>query len=128
MNRKAKKKFADNVLATIRKTKSMYLQAGTDRHRFIRIWAVVVGKRVFIRSWSLKPRSWYTAFLQEPRGVFQVADKKIPVRATRTRSERLKDAIDRAYLEKYHSPTEISYARDLATSKSRATTTELAPL
>lgn len=125
---KTKRKFADDVLAAIRKTKSLYLQAGTDQHRFIRIWAVVVEKRVFIRSWSLKPRSWYTAFLQEPRGVFQVGDRKIPVRATHTRSERLNDAIDRAYLEKYNAQTEISYARDLGTAKSRATTTELGPL
>ena len=45
----------------------------------------------------------------------------------RTRSEQLKDAVDRAYLEKYKSPGEIKYARDLGRAKSRAATTELVP-
>jgi hypothetical protein len=45
-----------------------------------------------------------------------------------TRSERLKDAVDRAYLEKYHTPGSIKFARDLVRAKSRATTTELVPL
>ena len=84
-------------------------------------------RRVFVRSWSLKPRSWYRTFLEEPRGAIQLAGREIPVRAVRTRSERLKDAVDRAYLEKYKSPGAIKYARDLARSKSRATTTELVP-
>jgi hypothetical protein len=87
----------------------------------------VVQGRVFVRSWSLKPRSWYRTLLEEPRGVIQVSGRKIPVRAVSTRSERLKDAIDRAYLEKYHTPGAIRFARDLGRAKSRATTTELVP-
>ena len=43
------------------------------------------------------------------------------------RSERLKDAIDRAYLEKYCTPGSIHFARDLGRKKSRETTTELVP-
>jgi hypothetical protein len=45
-----------------------------------------------------------------------------------TRSERLKEAIDRAYLEKYHTPGSVKFARDLGRAKSRATTTELVPV
>ena len=82
---------------------------------------------MFVRSWSLKPRSWYRTFLEEPRGAIQLAGREIPVRAVRTRSERLKGAVDRAYLEKYKSPGAIKYARDLARAKSRTTTTELVP-
>jgi hypothetical protein len=40
----------------------------------------------------------------------------------------LKDAVSRAYLEKYSTPGSIKYARDLGRAKSRATTTELVPL
>jgi len=87
----------------------------------------VVEGRVFVRSWSLKPRSWYRTFLGEPRGAIQVSGREIPVRAVRTRSERLKDAIDRAYLAKYHTPGSLRFARDLGRAKSRATTTELVP-
>jgi hypothetical protein len=88
---------------------------------------VVVDGRVFVRSWSLKPRSWYRTFLEEPRGEIQIAGHTIPVRAVRTSSARVKDAVDRAYLEKYNTPSSVKYARDLGRTKSRATTTELVP-
>ncbi len=104
------------------------IRAGAQPHRFIGIWVVVVEERVFVRSWSLKPRSWYRTFLEEPRGAVRVAGREICVRAVRTRSELLKDAVDRAYLEKYNTPGSIKYARDLGRARSRATTTELVPL
>jgi len=50
------------------------------------------------------------------------------VRAVRTRSARLKAAIDRAYLRKYATTWEVKFARDLASPKSRATTIELRPV
>ena len=103
------------------------IRAGSAPHRIIGIWAVVVERRVFVRSWSLKPRSWWRTFLEEPRGVIQVAGREIRVRAVQTRSERLKDAVDAAYLAKYHTPGALKFARDLGGAKSRATTTELLP-
>jgi hypothetical protein len=96
-------------------------------HRTIGIWAVVVEGRVFVRSWSLKPRSWWRTFQEDPRGVMAVEGREIRVRAVATRSERLKDAVSRAYLEKYHTPGSVKYARDLGRPRSRATTTELVP-
>jgi hypothetical protein len=42
--------------------------------------------------------------------------------------ERVKEAVDRAYLEKYNTPGAIKYARDLVQAKSRATTIEFVPL
>ena len=124
---KATRRFPNDVLSAIRKGMIIGFRAGTQPHRFIGIWAVVVEGRVFVRSWSLKPRSWYRTFLTEPRGVIQVAGDEFPVRAVRTRSERLKRLIDRAYLEKYHTPASIKFARDLGRAKSKATTTELMP-
>jgi hypothetical protein len=124
----AKRRFADDIVAAIRDGKILWIRAGQQPHRFIGIWAVVVEGRVFVRSWSLKPRSWYRTFLEEPRGAIQVLDREIPVRAVQTRSERLKQAVSRAYLEKYNTPGSIKYARDLGRAKSRATTTELVPL
>ncbi len=119
--------FPRTVLASIRDDKMLRIRASTPPHPFIGIWAVVVEGRVFVRSWSLKPRSWYRTFLEEPRGAIQVANREIAVRALRTRSERLKDAIDRAYLEKYDTRGSIQFARDLGRPKSRETTTELVP-
>lgn len=125
---KAKRRFTDDILATIRDGKILRIRAGTEPHRFIGIWTVVVEGRVFVRSWSLKPRSWYRTFLEEPRGAIEVLGREIPVRAVHTRSERLQEAISQAYLEKYNTPGSIKYARDLGRAKSRATTTELVPL
>jgi hypothetical protein len=122
------KRFTKSIVAAIRDSKILGLRAGKDPHRFIGIWAVVVEGRVFVRSWSLKPRSWYRTFLLEPQGTIQVADRQIPVRAVRTRSERLKEAVDQAYLEKHNTPGSIKYARDLGRAKSRGTTTELVPI
>lgn len=87
-----------------------------------------VKDRVFVRSWSVKPRGWYRTFLKEPRGTVQVAGFEMAVRAVRIRDERLRDAVDRAYLEKYNKAGALKYARDLGSAKSRGTTTELVPL
>lgn len=125
---KARRRFPKDVLASIRGGKILGIRAGTKPHRFIGIWAVVVEGRVFVRSWSLKERSWYRTFLEEPRGTINVDGREIEVRAVQTRSERLKAAIDRAYLEKYKTPGSIKYAQDMGGAKSRGTTTELVPL
>lgn len=124
---KTKRRFTGEVLAVIRDAKILGIRAGNGPHRFIGIWAVVVQDRVFVRSWSLKPRSWYRTFLEEPHGAVRIAGREIAIRAVRTRSERLKDAVDRAYLEKYNTPGSMKYARELGRAKSRDTTTELVP-
>jgi len=123
-----KKRFPTGVVAAIRDGQVLGIRAGTQPHRIIGIWAVVVEGRVFVRSWSLKPRSWWRTLLDEPRGIVQAAGRTIPVRAIQTRSERLKEAIDRAYLEKYHTPGSLKFARDLGRARSRGTTTELVPV
>jgi hypothetical protein len=122
------KRFSKPVVAAVRAGKYFGIRAGTKPHRIIGIWAVVVDDRVFVRSWSLKPRSWWRTFLDEPRGVFQVGDRVLRIRAVQTRSERLKNAVDRAYLEKYKTPGSLKYARDLGSRKSRGSTTELVPV
>ena len=124
---KTKRRFTGEVLAVIRDAKILGIRAGNGPHRFIGIWAVVVQDRVFVRSWSLKPRSWYRTFLEEPHGAVRIASREIAIRAVRTRSERLKDAVDRAYLGKYNTPGSMKYARELGRAKSRDTTTELVP-
>jgi hypothetical protein len=125
---KPKRHFAADILAAIRDSKILGIRAGTQPHRFVGIWVVVVEGRVFVRSWYQKPSSWYRTFLQEPHGSIRIADREIPVRAVHTRSERIKDAVDRAYLAKYTTPAAIKYARGFRRAKPRATTTELIPL
>jgi hypothetical protein len=121
------RRFSGDILADFRESKGLQIRAGTGRHRFIGIWVVVVNDRVFVRSWSVKPGGWYRTFLAEPRGVVHIAGREIAVRAARARDTRVRDAVDRAYLDKYHTPGAIKYARDLGSPKSRATTLELTP-
>ena len=123
---KSNKRFSDEIIMAIDKSKILGLRAGTE-HRFIGVWVVVVEQRVFVRSWGLKPRSWYRAFLDEPLGAIQIGDRELKVRAVRTRSERLKDAVSKAYATKYHTPASMKYVRDMSRGKSRESTTELVP-
>jgi hypothetical protein len=124
---KSKNPFSDDILAAINKEKMLGIRAGmVSNHRVIGIWAVVVEGRVFVRSWSLSPRSWWRIFLEDSHGNIFIAGKEIPVRAIQTRSERLKDLVSLAYKEKYNTPGSIQYVKDLSRKKSRETTTELA--
>jgi hypothetical protein len=87
-----------------------------------------VSGRVFVRSWSLKPHGWYRTFLEVSRGRIQIGERQIPVRAVHTRSERLKAAVDRAFLKKYSTGWEVKYAKDLVSEKSKDATIELVPV
>jgi hypothetical protein len=121
------RRFPKAVVAAVHEGKILGIRAGAGPHRVIGIWAVVVEGRVFVRSWGLEPRSWWRTFVEDPRGIIEVGGRTIRVRAVQTRSLRLKDAVDRAYLEKYHTPGALKFARDLGRKKSRETTTELVP-
>ena len=126
---KAKNHFPDDILAAIRRDKILGIRAGRESaHRVIGIWAVVVERRVFVRSWSMKPGSWWRTFLEDPHGSVFVGNKEIPIRTIQTRSERLKDLVSQAYEEKYNTPGSIQYVKDMSRKKSRDTTTELVPL
>lgn len=126
---KNKNRFTDELLATINKDKILGIRAGKDStHRVIGIWAVVVEGRVFVRSWSLKPRSWWQTFLEDPYGSMFVGEQKFAIRAIPTRSERLKDLVSRAYKEKYNTPGSIQFVKEMSRKKSRDTTTEFVPI
>ena len=121
-------RFRHPTLEAIRDGKILGIRAGTKPHRVIGIWAVVLENRVFVRSWTVKPDGWYRALREEPQGVIEVAKQRLRFRAVFTRSERLRKAVDRAYLAKFRTPWAAKLARAFKTEKRRATTTELRPL
>lgn len=123
-----KRRFPKPIVEAIRDAKILGIRAGTKPHRIIGIWAVVVEGRVFVRSYSLKPRSWYRTFYEEPRGIIEVNGKQIPVRPVFTRSERLKKLVDRAYAEKFPTPGSRVFVEGFRQKERRDTTTELLPL
>ncbi len=122
------KRFPKSVVEAIDAAKILGIRAGTKSHRVIGIWVVVVEGRVFVRSYSLKERSWYRTFLEEPRGIIEVNGKQMKVRPVFTRSERLKKLVDRAYAEKYNTPGSLQFVKGFKEKKRRDTTTELVPL
>jgi len=125
MQAKTEARESAGLVSAVRDSRRISLRAGSGRHRFIPLWAVVVERRIFVRSWSLKPRSWWRTLLVDPRGRIRVAEQEAAFRAVHTRSTRLKAAVDRAYLAKYGSGGEARFARDMAGARSRRTTTEL---
>src|SRR6187455_1607349 len=115
---KNKNRFTDELLATINKDKILGIRAGKDStHRVIGIWSVVVSGRVFVRSWSLKPRSWWRTFLEDPRGIMTIGTRRFSVRAVQRRGARLNDAVSRAYLEKYDTPGALKFVKDMSRAK-----------
>lgn len=121
--------FSPETLAALQKEKIIGIRAGREStHKVMGVWMVVVEKRLFIRSWSMKPRSWWRTFLEDPYGSLFLGEKEIPIRAVQTRGERLKDLVSQAYKEKYNTPGSAHYVKDMTGKKSRDTTTELVPL
>lgn len=121
-----KKRFPPDILTQLQKDKIIGIRAGKDSsHKVIGIWMVVVEGRVFIRSWSMKPRSWWRTFLEDPYGIMTVGTKEFSIRAIQTRSERIKDLVSAAYKEKYNTPGSVQFVKDMSRKKSRDTTTEL---
>ena len=118
--------FSKTDLALIRNSKIMGVRSGTE-HRFTGVWVVVVRDRVFVRSWDNKPNGWHRAFLKDSTGAIQVPGREIAVRAKKVRGERLMEAIEEAYAEKYNTNASLKYVRGFRLKSRRMTTTEFVP-
>lgn len=123
----AARRFSKRALGELAWAKMLGVRAGTE-HRYTGVWVVVVEGRVFVRSWNDKPTGWYRAFQAQPRGSIRVADRDFAVRAGQTRSERLRNAVTRAYAEKYDTKASQKWVRGFAEPHRAATTLELAPV
>lgn len=123
------RRFPARLVAAIDRGKILGIKAGSRPHRIIGVWVVVLGGRVFVRSWSVADDGWYRAWCADPHGSIAVPGRArtVPVRAMRVRSERTARAISRAYAEKYNTPGSRRYVRDFARKKCREATLELLP-
>jgi hypothetical protein len=120
--------FSRRLLSLLDASKILRIRAGAD-HRFLGIWVVVVGERVFVRPWFDSADGWRRALLEEPRGAI-LLDKdgpEIPVRARPVRGERLFDGVDAAYARKYDTKASQKWVRGFRTPKRRKTTMEFLP-
>ena len=126
-----KPRFSEEVIANIHKDRILGIRAGSNsHHRVIGIWVVVIDGRVFVRSYAMKAGGWWRTFLEDPYGEIFVSKRKrgIKVRAVQTRSEKMKDAVSKAYKEKYNTPGSIGYVEEMSRKPLRDTTTELVPI
>ena len=116
------------IVAAIDASKIVGIRAGArSDHRFIGIWAVVVDGRVFARSWTQKPGGWYRTLVDDPIGTIQVGEREVRIRTVHARGERTRDAVERAYAQKYPTPGSIKYVRGFRTRRRRETTIEFLP-
>ena len=122
------KRLSRPVAAAADAAKIMGIRAGdkTD-HRFTGVWPVVIGGRLFARSWTLTKGGWYRSFLDDPVGVIQVGDREVRIRARQVKSERLRDAVEVGYAEKYPTKASQKYVRGFRTPRRREATIEFVP-
>jgi hypothetical protein len=122
----AARRFSGPALEELAKAKILGVRAGAE-HRYTGVWVVVVESRVFVRSWNDEPTGWYRAFQAQPLGSIQIAGREIAIRARQLRGERLRDAVTRAYAEKYDTKASEKWVRGFAEPHRSAATLELLP-
>jgi hypothetical protein len=123
----AVRRFSEATLEELASAKIIGVRAGRE-HCYTGVWVVVVAGRAFVRSWNDKPTGWYRAFRAEPLGGIRLAGRELPIRAARTRGERLRDAVTRAYAEKYDTRASEKWVRGFAEPHRAGTTLELVPV
>lgn len=128
---KSKKQFPAEIVKRIHADRILGIRAGTkSEHRIIGIWAVVVEGRVYVRSYERKPGGWWQTLVNEPVGEIFVAKRKrgIKVCAVQVESEKIKEAVSRAYKAKYVTPGSVGYVVEMSRSPSKDATMELLPM
>src|SRR5262245_41693144 len=121
------RRFSGPALEELVKAKILGVRAATEQ-RYTGVWVVVVEVRCFLRSWNDKPTGWYRAFQAQPLGSIQLAGREIAIRARRLQGERLRDAVTRAYAEKYDTKASEKWVRGFAEPHRSAATLELLPV
>jgi hypothetical protein len=56
------------VVESVRVGKIVGIRAGSAPYRFVGIWAVAVGNRVFVRTRNDKPTGWFRASVHTRHG------------------------------------------------------------
>jgi hypothetical protein len=121
------RRFSEPDLKELAKAKIIGVRAGTE-HRYTGVWVVVVECRAFVRSWNNKPTGWYCAFQAERQESIQLAGREIAIRTRLTRAERLRNAVTRAYEEKYPTKGSKKWVRGFARPRRALARLELLPM
>ena len=119
-------KFSGKVVEALRSAKILGVRSGTE-HRYIGVWVVVMDDRVFVRSWNDKPTGWFRAFKNEPSGMIQVGEREIRVRGKAVRSQKMRDAVTKAFAEKYNTKGSRVWVEGFAEPERVVNTLEFVP-
>jgi hypothetical protein len=120
-------RFSEPFVEAVQKAKILGVRAGSE-HRYTGVWVVVVEGRVFVRSWNNAPGGWFAAFRKQPVGTMQVAGQEIAVRGRITRSERLRQAVSKAYATKYNTKASQKWVSGFTEPHRLEATLELLPV
>ena len=94
--------FKKEILDFVRLKDVIGVRTGEGRTKFTKIWMVLVGKRIFGRSYYLSERSWYTGFLEFKKGEIQCGEMILPVKGVKPKDlKSMTGPINDAYEEKY---------------------------
>jgi hypothetical protein len=118
--------FSGKVVEALRNAKILGVRSGTE-HRYIGVWVVVVDDRVFVRSWNDKPTGWFRAFKTEPVGMIQFGDRELRVRGKAVRSQKMRDAVTKAFAEKYNTKGSRVWVEGFAEPERVVNTLEFVP-
>lgn len=118
--------FSKLVVEAFRNAKIIGVRAGRE-HSYTGVWVVVVDDRIFARSWSDKPTGWFRAFKKEPTGTVQVGEREVRVQGKAVRSARLRDAVTKAFAEKYPTKGSQKWVEGFAEPERVVNTIEFVP-
>lgn len=113
----------EEIISTFHQSEYIGISAGKESHSYLQIWGVVVNNQMLIRSWKNSENSWFHVLKATWVGTLQLGNETFPFSSKLVRDETLIDAIDRVYLDKYERYP--SYAKDMVSTDSRDTTTEI---
>lgn len=119
-------RFDDAIVEAAHNARIAGVRAGTE-HRYTGVWVVVVDGRLFVRSWNDKPTGWFRAFRKQPTGMLQLATLEIPVRGKPVRSSRIRDAVTKAFGEKYRTKASQKWVKGFAEPERLLNTLEFVP-
>jgi len=118
--------FDEWIVEVARKAKIAGVRAGTE-HRYTGVWIVVIEDRLFVRSWNDKPTGWFQAFRKQSSGMLQLGELEIGVRCKLVHSSRLRDAVTKAFGEKYNTKGSQQWVQGFAEPERLVNTLEFVP-
>ena len=95
--------FPPDLIRRVRETDEVRIEpeGGDSPHTPVTIWAVTVGRSVYVRSYLASRGKWYRALLKSGRAILHVGRRQIHVRVVHDKSPSVIELVNRAYRRKY---------------------------